>query len=90
MAVVTVSDFFVARWMYETAKKSIRKLFVVLSLILNLGLLAYFKYTNFFGEVIASLTGGEFARLDIFLPVGISFFHFSIFKLYNRYLPWTN
>lgn len=63
--------------MYETAKKSIRKLFVVLSLILNLGLLAYFKYTNFFGEVIASLTGGEFARLDIFLPVGISFFTFQ-------------
>lgn len=54
-----------------------RKGLVTLSLGVNLGLLAYFKYTNFLGGVIASLMGGEFTALDIFLPVGISFFTFQ-------------
>ena len=54
-----------------------RKFCVVLSVSVNLGLLCYFKYTNFLGGVIASLMGGEFTALDIFLPVGISFFTFQ-------------
>ena len=47
------------------------------SLLVNLGLLCYFKYTNFFYEMLAPLWGGEFHPLDIFLPVGISFFTFQ-------------
>mgnify|MGYP000010722619 CR=1 FL=1 len=43
----------------------------------QLGLLCYFKYTNFLGETFASLTGGTFTTMDIFLPVGISFFTFQ-------------
>lgn len=54
-----------------------RKASVVLSLAINLGLLAYFKYTNFLGDVFASLVGGTFHHYDIFLPVGISFFTFQ-------------
>lgn len=77
LAVVTVFDFFMAQLMAKTEKKSVRKMFVVFSLCLNLGLLCYFKYTNFFGEIIASVTGGTFSALDIFLPVGISFFTFQ-------------
>lgn len=48
-----------------------------MSVAVDLGLLAYFKYTNFFAETWASLTGGTFTALDIFLPVGISFFTFQ-------------
>lgn len=77
LAIVTVSDFLLAHCMERTAGKWKRKGLVTLSLCINLGLLAYFKYTNFLGEVIASFTGGEFTPLDIFLPVGISFFTFQ-------------
>lgn len=77
LAIVTVSDFLIARLMERTVGQGTRKALVVLSLAINLGLLCYFKYTNFFGEVIASLTGGTFTALDIFLPVGISFFTFQ-------------
>ena len=77
LAVVTVSDFFIARLMDCTQTRWKRKAWVTLSLGINLGLLCYFKYTNFLGEVIASLTGGTFTALDIFLPVGISFFTFQ-------------
>lgn len=85
LAVVTVSDFIIARKIHQlqpkedepdfTRKK--RRQLLVLSLVVDLGLLAYFKYTNFFGEMWAELTGGDFSPWNIFLPVGISFFTFQ-------------
>ncbi|MDL2213735.1 MBOAT family protein [Bacteroides sp. OttesenSCG-928-E20] len=77
LAVVTVSDFYIARLMDKVTRAAVRKLLVSASLVINLGILCYFKYTNFFGEVIASITGGTFGAMDIFLPVGISFFTFQ-------------
>ena len=77
LAVVTVSDFIIARTMQQVERKGLRKLLVALSLTINLGLLCYFKYTNFFSEVWASAMGLHFDALDIFLPVGISFFTFQ-------------
>ena len=77
LAVVTVSDFIIARTMQQVDRKGLRKLLVALSLAINLGLLCYFKYTNFFGEVWASAMGLHLDALDIFLPVGISFFTFQ-------------
>ena len=84
------SDFCIAQGIYHTATKWKRKLLVVLSLCINLGLLGYFKYFNFLLEIIASATrefGYQFGNtslqsvtyqpLDIFLPVGISFFTFQ-------------
>ncbi len=77
LAVVTVTDFGIARTMAQVSSKVGRRLLVTLSLVVNLGLLSYFKYTNFFGEVWADMTGLYFDALDIFLPVGISFFTFQ-------------
>lgn len=77
LAIVTVSDFLIARQMDSTVHALKRKGWVVLSLCINLGLLGYFKYTNFLGNCWASLVGGTFTPLDIFLPVGISFFTFQ-------------
>ena len=77
LAIVTVADFFLAQLMDRAEGYWKRKGLVALSLGVNLGLLVYFKYTNFLGGVIASLMGGEFTALDIFLPVGISFFTFQ-------------
>lgn len=77
LALVTVSDFFLAQFMNRTEGTWKRKGLVAASLSINLGLLAYFKYTNFLGGVIASVMGKEFSALDIFLPVGISFFTFQ-------------
>ena len=95
LAIVTVGDFVFARLMDRTDNKYGRKTWVMLSLSLNLGLLCYFKYTNFLGGVIASLMGGQFTALDIFLPVGISFFTFQSLSytidVYRRDIkPLTN
>nr|WP_205410629.1 MBOAT family protein [Bacteroides ndongoniae] len=95
LAVVTVSDFLLALLMDRTVTRWKRKLWVVVSLCVNLGLLCYFKYTNFLLECWASLTGGTFSMLDIFLPVGISFFTFQSLSytidVYRREIkPLTN
>ncbi|MBQ0115207.1 MAG: MBOAT family protein [Bacteroidales bacterium] len=77
LAVVTVSDFLIARGIGGDGSKARRKWLVALSLIIDLGLLGWFKYTNFLGHAFAGLTGGTFTDLNIFLPVGISFFTFQ-------------
>lgn len=77
LALVTLSDFFIARLMSRSTLRWQRNGWVILSLLINLGLLCYFKYANFLGDFFASLTGGTFTAMDIFLPVGISFFTFQ-------------
>ncbi|WP_289115091.1 MBOAT family protein [uncultured Bacteroides sp.] len=77
LGLITVCDFFIARLMVREPVPLLRKAWVGVSLSINLGLLCYFKYTNFLGTFLASLTGGLFEPLDIFLPVGISFFTFQ-------------
>ncbi|MBO4811404.1 MAG: MBOAT family protein, partial [Prevotella sp.] len=73
LAVVTLSDFFIA----SILAKHKSKWLVALSLLVDLGLLAYFKYTNFFAGMWAQMVGSNFQPWDIFLPVGISFFTFQ-------------
>ena len=55
-----------------------KKLLLVLCIILNLLLLGYFKYYNFFANSFNSFLGTQFIPLkNIALPIGISFFTFQ-------------
>lgn len=78
----TVVDFFLARNMVSTNSQSVKKRLLWVSLGLNLGLLGFFKYYNFFLEnFISAFTffGHPFeaSTLEIVLPVGISFYTFQ-------------
>ncbi len=89
--IVSMSDFILARLIYRNnqnaglkieeqvkSKKLVsNRVLLGLSLLIDLGILVYFKYTNFFGECWSNLTGGHWDALDIFLPVGVSFFTFQ-------------
>lgn len=77
IAIVTCSDYILGECIAMTKAKWGRKLLVTLSLIIDLGLLGYFKYTNFFGQMWSEISGMPWHDLDIFLPVGISFFTFQ-------------
>lgn len=77
LAIVTLSDFFLAQRMSQEHRPMRRKLLVTLSLIVNLGLLSYFKYTHFFLGMWNSVMASNLQLADIFLPVGISFFTFQ-------------
>jgi alginate O-acetyltransferase complex protein AlgI len=73
----TVIDYNLARVLAQTIIPWKRSTILAISLIANLGLLGYFKYTNFLHEIFSGLAGIEFQPFDIFLPVGISFFTFQ-------------
>jgi len=77
---VTVLDYAIALRMADSPDPRRRKALLVLSLVVNLGLLAVFKYFNFFigslGLLLAPL-GWQLATLQIILPVGISFYTFE-------------
>jgi D-alanyl-lipoteichoic acid acyltransferase DltB (MBOAT superfamily) len=72
-----VVDFNLAKWIEQAKTQRAKTWLLVLSLVANLGMLAYFKYTNYFAELWNGLTGAGIGPFDIFLPVGISFFTFQ-------------
>lgn len=53
------------------------KRFLIIGLIFNIGLLIYYKYTNFFIDNFNSLFNISINNLKIILPLGISFFTFQ-------------
>ena len=53
-------------------------------------MLGYFKYFNFLGELFTMAAGGEWLKMNIFLPVGISFLYLPEYKLCDRCLSGTN
>ena len=74
-------DFYLVKAIYTTENQNRKKLFLSTSLVLNLGLLAYFKYANFFIENV-NLALGELGITtlhwtNVALPIGISFFTFQ-------------
>lgn len=78
LAFVTVSDYVLAFFIDKFRhKRWLGRGLVAVSLIVDLGLLGYFKYTNFFAGMVANVLGNNFQPYDIFLPVGISFFTFQ-------------
>ena len=73
----TAIDFTLAKMIYASKDPWQRKFYIVVTLIVNLGMLGYFKYTNFLFDSFFSMAGEDFQPLDIFLPVGVSFFTFQ-------------
>lgn len=59
--------------------KRTRVIILILSILINIGLLAYFKYFNFGIEIINGIFGSNvFDVKSIMLPIGISFYTFQI------------
>lgn len=73
-------DFYIVKMMDLSANKK-KKMLLVCSVFLNLGLLVYFKYSNFFvynlNQVLIMIRIGEIPWKEIALPIGISFFTFQ-------------
>lgn len=76
----TAIDYFLVLRMHRS-EGTLRKRLLTLSIVLNLGLLVYFKYMNFFVEnvnsVLAGLNIGHLNVAEIALPIGISFYTFQ-------------
>ncbi len=77
----TFLDFHLVKWMSMTTNQLQRRLMLALSVSVNLGLLFYFKYSNFFIENFNSLLSAfgtnEIQWTKLILPIGISFYTFE-------------
>jgi len=75
-----IADFYLVGWMQRSHGKK-KKILVSFSIILNIGLLLYFKYANFFVENINTMLSWfgiqSVSWTAIVLPIGISFFSFQ-------------
>jgi alginate O-acetyltransferase complex protein AlgI len=78
----TILDYCLAHGIQALKNPVGRKALVTVSVVANLGLLCYFKYTNFFlGSLLAALhrcgAASSFPLLSIIAPLGISFYTFE-------------
>lgn len=89
----TVIDFFAGQRIEGARDGASRKRWLVVSLVANLGVLGFFKYTNFVLDSLRPLFGEQLPHLEIILPVGISFFTFQTMSysidVYRGVLPAT-
>ena len=75
----------------KARKPGWKKVFLVTTLAVNLGLLFYFKYFNFSMEILQSLFSRELNFTRVILPIGISFFTFQglsyVVDVYRQEVP---
>ena len=83
LAFVTLSDWLIAAQAYKSKKK----FWLCLSVIIDLGLLAYFKYAYFFTNMINDLFGTGFRVFDIFAYIGNGFSEAGRFSVDTIVLP---
>jgi D-alanyl-lipoteichoic acid acyltransferase DltB (MBOAT superfamily) len=79
LGVSTLIDFFLAGQMSRLHTARERRPLLILSIALNLGVLAFFKYYGFFGEDVARIADvlgieSNFLLTQVLLPAGLSFY----------------
>ena len=62
----------ISTWLFAKNTRTI-----VLGVVIALGSLCFFKYTNFFIESFAKIFGNDFTTLNLIVPIGVSFYTFS-------------
>ncbi len=77
----TILNYFIVKTLDNQEKQRVKKILLASSIVLNIGMLAYYKYANFFIEninlTLDSMKIGAIAWDNVILPIGISFFTFQ-------------
>ena len=69
-----VANFYVGQRIFQTKSKKL----LIAGVLYNVGLLGYFKYSDFFIENWNVVTGNDVPVMHLILPLGISFFTFQV------------
>lgn len=81
MFITTCIDFYLVKQLDKRHHSGQRKILLAISVIINVSVLFYFKYCNFFIDNINSITHAlgfkNISHLDIILPIGVSFYTFE-------------
>jgi len=62
---------------YRETNRPRAKLWLIIAVIFNLGILGFFKYYNFLAESVSAIIGTALPTLELTLPIGISFYTFQ-------------
>jgi D-alanyl-lipoteichoic acid acyltransferase DltB (MBOAT superfamily) len=90
---VTLSDWLIANQIYRNKEQGSgsgqqkAKMWLALSVVIDLGLLCYFKYAYFFTNVVNDVLGTDFAVFDIFAYIGNGWSSSGRFSVDNIILP---
>ena len=93
LAFSTLLDFYTGIKIYDSDTSFKKKMWLYISVVINLGFLGFFKYCNFFIDSFTDLfkifnLNTSFNTLKILLPIGISFYTFHglsyVFDIYNQ------
>lgn len=91
MLFLVILDYLLAILIERTNNKTYRKLYLVVTVASNIGLLAYYKYTTFILENVNGILGTSITIPKIVLPIGISFFTFQamsyVIDVYQKDVP---
>lgn len=99
LAISTMTDFAVGLGLEKSEEKRKRKRLLLISCIVNLGILGFFKYFNFFLDSAQAMAGSlglnaASMHLNLVLPIGISFYTFKTLSytidIYRRKLKPTH
>lgn len=82
IVISSFADYIIGQQIFKSSVVKHRKILLSLSIFINIGILFFFKYFNFFIDSFEMLfgivpTGGGWSSLKIILPVGISFYTFQ-------------
>lgn len=87
---VTLSDWLIAKRIYSNQQKAYNlraKIWLCVSVVIDLGILSYFKYAYFFTNMVNDLFGSSFQVFDIFSFVGNGFSRDGVFNVDKIILP---
>lgn len=73
----SIANFFIGKWIFILQDDFKRRMMLIFGILINLALLGYFKYTNFFIQIMNDFNFAQIEALEIFLPIGISFYIFK-------------
>ena len=86
-----IGNYLLGLWMAKTQGQTQRQLILLVSVILNLGILFYFKYYDFVVKNLNTFLGFHLSQRYLPLPIGISFFTFQamsyVIDLYRKTTP---
>ncbi|TYA71856.1 MBOAT family O-acyltransferase [Seonamhaeicola marinus] len=95
----TLVDFYVAQKIFQNNRKISKKYWLWLSILINIGILGFFKYYNFFVNSWVEMFDAFGISIEntwtlrVILPVGISFYTFQTmsysFDVYNKHIKPT-
>lgn len=82
IATSTIVDYVIGKKIFNENNKQKKIYYLITSLVVNLGILFFFKYFNFFVSLLSEAKAvvdfdPDFLHHELLLPVGISFYTFQ-------------